>query len=507
MDKQNKNLVFLLSLLIVVCLYDLLSPPLSVTIYRQTQTAMLTENFVKEGFTLKGLYLGLQGHDRLMKVDEFPVYNFIVGLLFKLFNNNPFWGKLVSLFAALITLVIFRNLVKSISTNLISFYASLFFIFLPVDVLMFTSFQPDALGLMFLLLSIFMLDKWRKAFNIMWFIGYSISLLLGGLCKYPLIVPYIPICILMIFFPQKRFRFPRIIEIAVITILFIVPLIFWYLYRINLTDRALIKGELSMFFIGDLKRFLSCGFYIRPAIMLIMLIFCGSGIIYFFSGLRRNSALDFALLVGIPLYYIIIPTAAKQYYYLYPIAPIAAFFMAKGVNAIVLYYKQQHLVFFRYALYLSLVFFALFTLFGSNYVLRQDKVILPASKVMRQLSQPEDLIFVVDMHDRASNVGGANPTVVYFTGRKGWNIQDFKPDNLRDTIAQINSKRDEGAKWLFVTWFTPDLEPWYSKFLPAQFKRAPSFNSEIIADELKRRYSTVRSGNNFAILSLTSGSR
>lgn len=502
MNKQNKISFLLISLLIIVCLYDLLSPPTSVTIYRQAQTAMLTDNFVKEGFTLKGLYLGLQGHGRLMAVNEFPVYNFIVGIFYKLFNNNAFWGKLVSFFSALFTMLIFRILVKSISNDLIAFYAPFFFILLPVNVLMFTSVQPDALGLMFLLLSIFMLNRWRHSFNIIWIIGYSVFLLLGGLCKYPLLVPYIPIYILMFFFPRRKFRFPSVIEILVIGVLFIIPFISWYLYRSNLTDPSLLKGEFSMFLFGDLKRFLSPSFYIRPAIMQCMLVFCGPGIIYFFFGLRRLSAVDFALLSGIILYYIVVPTAAKQYYYLYAITPITAFFMAKGVNVAVLYYKN-HRFFLDKTLYFSFIFFVLFALFGIVYVLRKDRVILPASEAMRQVSQPEDLIFVVDMHERSSNVGGANPAVVYFSGRKGWNIQDFKPDDLVNTVAQINSKRDKGAKWLFVTWFTADLEPWYSKYLPRRFKRAPDFNSKFIADELKRRYPMVRSGNNFAILSLT----
>lgn len=497
-NHQNKIVVFLIILLIIVCLYDLLSPPISVTIWRQTQTAMLTDNFMREGFSLRGLYVGLNGHDRLMVVYEFPIYNFIVGLLFKLFGNNPFWGKLVSLFGAIITLVVFRRLVKSISNDLVVFYASLFFIFIPINVLIFTSFQPDAFGLMFLILSIFILNKWRSSFKPIMIIGFSVCLLLCGLCKYPLLVPYIPLLILMYLFPKRRFRFPKPIEIVSVVFLFMVPFISWYLYRAYFTDSVFL-GESGDFLFGDLSRFLSLGFYVRSLIMLVMLVFCGSGFIYFLSGLRRISVIDIMLLIGIPLYFIVVPTVADQYYYLYAVAPIVAFFMARGVNYAVLYLKRRHVVFLIYVLNVS---FILFSIFGITYVLRRDRVILPASESMRQVSAPDDLIFVVNMHDRGVSVGEYNPTVVYFSDRNGWNVQDFKPDFFENVLTQINSKRAEGAKWLFVTWYTPDLEPWYSKFLPKEFNRSLKFDSKDVADKLKMYYPIVRSGNNFAILSL-----
>jgi 4-amino-4-deoxy-L-arabinose transferase-like glycosyltransferase len=498
-NQQNKSGVFLIVILIIVCLYDLLSPPISVTIWRQAQTAMLTDNFMKEGFSLRGLYVGLNGHDRLMTVYEFPIYNFIVGLLFKLFGNNPFWGKLVSLFGAIITLVVFCRLVKSISNDLVVFYASLFFIFIPVNVLMFTSFQPDALGLMFLMLSIFILDKWRSTFKSVLIIGFSVCLLLCGLCKYPLLVPYIPLLILMYFFPKRRFRFPRPIELVSVFFLFMVPFVSWYLYRAYLTDPSLSGGESGAFLFGDLSRFLSPGFYVRPSIMLVMLVLCGSGCIYFLSGLRKMFAIDIMLLIGIPLYFIVVPTVTDQYYYLYAIAPIAAFFMARGVDNTASYLKRHHAVSLSYVLGVS---FMLFSIFGITYVLRMDRVILPASESIRQVSAPDDLIFVVNMHDRGVGVGGHNPAVVYFTGRNGWNIQDFTPQNFENIITQINSKRDEGAKWLVVTWYTPDLEPWYSKFLPKEFNRLLKFDSKNIADKLKMCYPVVRSGDNYVILKL-----
>lgn len=498
-DNPKRITILLMGLLIVVCLYDLMSPPISVTIVRQTQTAMLTDNFLKEGFSLKGLYTNINGREGLKVAYEFPIYNFIVGLFFLLFGSNPFWGKLVSLFGACILLSVFHRLAKSISDNLTAFYAALFFIFSPINVLMSTSFQPDAVGLMFLLLSIFMLDKWRKFSNILFIAGFSVSLLLCGLCKYPLLVPYIPICILMFLFPHGKFKFPRIVEMLIPVVLFMVPFILWYMYRSRLTDPMLLAGESNMFLFGNLKRFLSAVYYVRPAIMLCVLIFCGTGIVYFIFGLRRIPIWGLTLLAGIPLYYIVVPTAANQYYYLYAIIPITAFFMARGVIGAVSYFEKHRLTVFNYLLCL---FFGLCVLFGITYVLRMDKVALSASKGLCEVSKADDLIFVINMHDRGTSVGGINPAIFYFSNRSGWNIQRFDPDNIENVISQINSGRERGARWLVITWYTPDMEPWYSKYLPSQFRRTLNFDSRNISDKLKQYYPVKLAGSNFAILNL-----
>jgi hypothetical protein len=149
-----------------------------------------------------------------------------------------------------------------------------------------------------------------------------------------------------------------------------------------------------------------------------------------------------------------------------------------------------------------LVSVVVFMVFGWNYVLRRDQVILPATKSMRELSMMDDLIFVINMHDRGVGVGGDNPSFEYFAGRKGWNVAPFTPNSIDKIISQIESKRVLGARWLIVTWYTPELEPWYSQFLPHPFRRAPAFDSEAVASELRHRYPMARSGTNFMILNL-----
>ena len=77
-EREKISLVFLSVLMIIVSFKDLVVPPLATTIWRQAQTAMITDNFVREGFSFNGLYVNLKGKEKLMMAYEFPIYNFVV---------------------------------------------------------------------------------------------------------------------------------------------------------------------------------------------------------------------------------------------------------------------------------------------------------------------------------------------------------------------------------------------------------------------------------------------
>ena len=95
----KRPIVVFILILIAVSLPDLFSPPISSTIWRQCQTAMLTENFVKSGFRLHGLTVDIFGDENPMMIQEFPLYHILTGILFKITGINIFWGKLISLLA------------------------------------------------------------------------------------------------------------------------------------------------------------------------------------------------------------------------------------------------------------------------------------------------------------------------------------------------------------------------------------------------------------------------
>lgn len=499
----------LISLLTILSLYDLLSQQfIAPTILRQTQTAMLTENFVKEGFKIKGLYLNIFGTQKPVMALEFPVYNSIVGLFFKVFGFNLFWGKLVSFLSSVISLVCICRLLKDAYNDRVAILGGLFFILSPLGMMLRTAFQPDSIALMFILLSLVALREWHYKRSVSSLFFFSISLLLGGLAKYPVIVPFMPLMSLAFFTRNDRLRFPGFTAIAMIALFFVLPFISWYLYRGQITDPCIEKFDLSMFLIGDLKRFFSLFYYINPTYSIVLLGCSGVGVLFFVFGLRNLSPVDKALLFGIPFYFIIIPTVKDQHYYLFACTPVFAFFMAKGWLALLEVCKNRQLMLTKNVLFILFVAcFSFLSLYAT--VLRNDRVMVNSARTLNSLSKPDDLVFAVTMHNRTAIFGGINSTFFYFAKRKGWNVDLglFKQldQNILEKIKnQAEAKRKEGAKWMIITWYTSDLESPVDAYLPVSAKTRvdPGIDGSIVYDMLKREYETAFHGKNYAVLKL-----
>ncbi|MGV8124351.1 MAG: ArnT family glycosyltransferase [Candidatus Xenobiia bacterium LiM19] len=491
---SGKFILLLLVLHILISFYDLSSPPISRSIFRQTQTAMITENFARDNFSFKGLYLNLQGNDKLMVAFEFPVYNFIVGLFFKVFGENPFWGKLVSFCASLVSLLIIISLINYYYGNRIALLSGLFYVLSPIGVVMNTSIQPDAIGVMFLLLSLYCLHLWKKDFCFKYFVLFTLSLIISGLSKYPLMVPYIPMIAYTVLVDKGRLRTPRLKEVIVFIVLFILPLFSWYLYRGTLTDPSYSGGELESFFIGNLTRFLHTGYYIKPFFAITAMILCCSGVVFFITGMSKLKVPELVLILGLPFFFIVIPTVAGQYYYLYPTLPIFALFMAKGFSTFLEFCKSIWMKVLAYSIcVVYLTFFGI----GIVYLLQHDTVTYDAAITLKKVSRPGDLVFSMNMHDSGNSIGGFFPAMFYLSNRKGWNVKSL--DTIKDQIEEARSK---GAQWLVITWFTPDLEKWFAPFVPASLRRKPAIDGLKIYEDLRKYYTVEEEHKNFAILKL-----
>ena len=501
----SKGLLALAFLLVLLSLPDLLSSQFTApTISRQAHTAMMTENFVREGFSLKGLYLNIQGDSKPIVALEFPIYNSIVGLAFKVFNFSPFWGKLVSLVASLIILLGLCRLVKKYFGYVMALFSGLFFILSPLNIMMVTAFQPDATALMFVMISLLCLDSWRENRSHVKLILFSLAVLLGGLAKYPLMVPYMPLMVGAFFFPENKFRPPKLKEIIIISILFVAPFIAWYIYRGTITDPDYFGNpaiERSIYLLGDLSRFLSPGFYLIPAITLVILACSGVGFFFFIIGVKKISPIKLTLLMGIPFYFLIIPTASVQHYYFFACTPIVALFMAAGFLTFINYCDQRRLAIVKLG---GCAVFAAAFLTLSIYitVLRQDMVMWQAAQAIKKISAPGDLIFVMNMHNRTNGFGGINPTLFYMAERKGWNISSSF--TLESSLQQIRTRRSQGARWAVITWYSPALEPSVERLIPAIFGTTsdPGINGEGYYQEIKKHFPTAMKADNYAILKL-----
>ncbi|HEX7797759.1 MAG TPA: glycosyltransferase family 39 protein, partial [Vicinamibacterales bacterium] len=227
------------SLLALLSLTDLLSPPISPTISRQTQTYAQTAHFVESGFAFDGLRIDIDGAKPFHLAYEFPLYQTIVGVLFAAFGFAFIWGKLVSLAAALIAVGVFARLVSQWYPETVARRAALFMASSPITLLLSTAFQPDALAVALGAAAAMALLWWRQTQTLARWLVFLLLLLAAALAKFVVLVPFTPFFIALLLRHGRRWRMPTIPELVSGLLVVVLPFLAWNLYRLTLIDPRL----------------------------------------------------------------------------------------------------------------------------------------------------------------------------------------------------------------------------------------------------------------------------
>jgi hypothetical protein len=119
--------------------------------WRQTQTAMIAANLYRDGFNLWSprvdFYCTEVCSESGLLVLEFPLYNALVAVLYKVFGLREFAGRLVSIiFSTLAALLLYR-LAKRILGPDAALVAAAFFVVSPISVFYGRAFMPESLML------------------------------------------------------------------------------------------------------------------------------------------------------------------------------------------------------------------------------------------------------------------------------------------------------------------------------------------------------------------------
>jgi hypothetical protein len=322
------------------------------------------------------------------------------------------------------------------------------------------------------------------------------------LVKFTVLVPFVPVLVWLYLRSPSGFRWPRLIEVATAVLFVGVPFVWWLRLRAQHTDPIFLQLDQSLFIAGDLRRFLSPGFYVKPAFIIGAMVCAGAGLPFAAAGCRRLDGCGWALVAGISFYFVAIPTVADQTYYALPLAPIFALLISRGWLSIERWFVG-HLVTART---LAVAAWACGLLVALPYTLRQDRVTWDAATALSRVSAADQLALVLNMHDRGVGIGGLNPSILVLAGRKGWNVSPVSPD-VSAIESDVLQRRSDGADWLVGTWFTPELDPWWAGFLPAVFSRVPRLTGHPVdgrqlIEPLLRRYDVAAAGRNFVVLRL-----
>jgi hypothetical protein len=467
---------------------------------------MLSENFARSGFRLSGLYLDIVGPGKAHLVLEFPLYNFLTGVLYKLTGSSVIWGKTISLVAGVGTLLVLWTLVEEIRGLNTARLTALFFIFAPEGMLLRTAVEPDALAIFFFTAALLALWRWRGSHALSWLLVSCAAVTLGALVKVTAVVPFLPLYLLWGLSAKRdetraEFRIPRARELLALGIIVAAPVAAWY----NFAQRfqAGVWGGFHSrgnFFIGDLTRFGNVSFYPQPIYALLAYLFCGTGLLLAIIGARRGGKFERALLLAVPLYYIAMPTLQYQHHYLYACVPLLAILFAEGWSALAESGQRR----WRFPV---LAAYAVVFIISTKYVLRHDNVITRSARALETHSDSSDLAAVLAMHDRIYVQSSAFPEFFYLSHRRGWNIGYARELGFDGILRETDRFRSLGASKLLVTTYDPSLEPWFAPTIPDALRRDPHMPQQQILNALTARFPMIASGPNYAIFSLKQAER
>ena len=412
---------------------------LGVHSWRQADTASIARNFLSNNFIFWLPQVNWSGSTNGFVECEFPLYQYLVAYLYKIFGVNEIFARGLSVVFGCLSILFLFRLIKRVFDVQVAWWGSFFYAILPACVFYSRTIQPESL-MMFL--GIFSLERWlafiednkKKNLFLSW-VSFTLAVLIKIL---PLF--WIGIPILITGFQKSLIVKYRLYLYPVLTI-FICFLWYSHAYKLGQstglsfglwgsdTDRYSwsILFELR-FYIDLFIRILFRNFVLLAFPLLILSIQeVGINNIFVIGILS-------VLLSGLvsPISYSI-----HEYYQL-PIMIFSCPLMGVGFIKLKNFVVRSRFVI---NLFITLLCFASLIILKLDYWDLENpnnQPIWHTADLVKNSTNSSDLII---------SVTGSDPTLLYLSNRKGWLLS---PDNINNT--KISELRDKGAKYIAGSW-------------------------------------------------------
>lgn len=440
----------LLALGVYLRSYQLHAPLADWHSWRQADTAAVARNFVKDGFNL--LYpqsdsflalndAGLPNPNRYF-INEFPLYNAVVAVLYRQFGIDESIGRMVSIFMATLGALALYGTVRLLLGVPLALASLFYYLVLPYNVFYGRVFMPDPSFVALSIISVYWCVVWVKTDKTAPALALMLSFALAMLVK-----PYaIFIALPMVYWVfanwgLKALRRPLVYLVALGSLL---PLILWRYHFYLHPEGSFASAWLLN---GDNIRFKGAFFRWLIFDRLNRLIFATGGFALFITGfftshLKKNTSLFFVWTLAVLLYMTVFAkgNVNHDYYQLPIVAPGVVIAMIGAKYLIDLgkttFQKLINIGLVGMLVVLSLAFgwYEVRGFFNIN-----NPAIVSAGKKVDELT-PKDAIVIAPYQ--------GDPAFLYQTNRHGWPVGGDAELRMADgaTYYVTTSKEDEYAR-------------------------------------------------------------
>ncbi|MBI3359344.1 MAG: glycosyltransferase family 39 protein, partial [Nitrospirae bacterium] len=423
-------------------------------LWRQTDTAAVARNFIEEDSNLFLPRVDIRGNLTGITGMEFPFYNYIVSLLYRIFGIWDPLGKWLSLACSTIALTVFYRLALQLWPVMAS-YATLTLLSSYLFFQLGSMVMPDMMAMAFHIFSVYFFVRFLDSDKPSLLAGSSVSFMLATLLR-----PYHGAAgIFMMLHLIHRQGIKVLLNLKWYAFGFIssLPMIGWYFfYSPKLSDSY---GLTSYFFMGKPLRQIWLEIladkinpmqwvyelfqsYLNWAYLLILLVF-----LYVKFQKKKSWTLDLAFLwhlfplLGTVLLVIIllVLTVGNHFfvhaYYMLPIIPYLSVLFGLGMHTIQTYFTRWSLYAHRLLIVVPII--VLLSQYSHSYIKTWKGNPIHHLETFVDMHVPKDALIITD---------GGNPITMYFAHRKGWTLGN----QALLALGNVDQLKSEGASYVVL---------------------------------------------------------
>lgn len=432
----SKILTFICFIQLLIHLKYLHLPPVGFHQWRQVHTLAVARNFFEEGMNILHPRIDERGKETGITGMEFPLVNYIIAILYKLFGFHHSIGRIVILifsFVCLTACYFFIDLY--FQSKLSAILGSFFLLFSPLFSYYSITVLPDIPALAFLFLSLYFFYSYLKMDKKYHLLGFFLSYTLSSLIKISFFI-FLPIFLIEIWNKGLKNKLYGLFSILV-TLIIVGA---WYKYarflsnyHHNYSFLLNIKFPYSFdtFYQVIKKTFIQWlpELYINYAQFVFFLI----GIPVFIRNESKQKKI-FVLVYGLSfmLYYLaFLPQFEIHDYYFIPALPLLLLFCIRGCEYLISLSFQK-----KWIYYLTTFLILIMPILGSVRSLSRFE---EAEKPWDLLTIEKHIDHVIPDRKKLILVAGDfSPCIyLYYMHRKGWPVSDtLSEQELQEYMQQ-----------------------------------------------------------------------
>lgn len=438
MKSVEKNLAifrdirFWILFFFVIRLFGITNAPLEVDHnWRQSLTNMTARNFLENGADIFHPKIDMAGNRTGIIGSEFPIFNYLIFLVSKVFGYAHWYGRLINLIFSSLGMWFFYKLIEKISSKQIAFTSTL--LFLSSLWFMFSrKSMPDTFSVSLMIIGLYHIYNYlfeNRNTSIIWAFVFCA---LGGLSKIPAVslLAFLPLIALSKSIPASK----KTILLATQFLAASIVLGWYFIWVPHLVNtyhfqlyfpKGIAEGWIEICpHIGEFFK----KFYFSALSSYAAFIAFALGCYFFLQKASKEIVWSIALITLTFLVFILKTGAVfpLHNYYVLPFVPVMAF--VAGFSIVELKSKWQTIV----LMVISIE--AIANQQHDFFIKRKELYKLETESAITQFV-PTDAKVIVN--------GGPSPQDMYFTHRKGWSY-----NNIELTAARIDSLRKAGAQFL-----------------------------------------------------------